>query len=419
MNAPSIAKQVLPNGLTLLTKTSQANGITAITAVTGIGSIYETDAQAGLSNLTQTLVLKGTSSRTAEQIAVEMASTGARISTAASQDYGITSYISTSEGLENSLPVLFDILRCPSFPQEEVVHEISQTLQKIKAKEDNHLQKSMELLAETYYGRHPYHKSLLGYPETVSNLTRESVSEFYKSYYRSNNTVISAVGNFDRTWLVDAIAENLGSVGFGPIPDGNGTELEPIIEPRLKVEGRESQVTWLAMGFGAPSVTHSDYPAMKVLDAVIGGSMDCRLFQELRDKQGLAYQVGSAYIARTGPSIFVAYIGTGPDKFDSARDGILCQMQRLCEEPVTRDELNNSKTYLKGTFIMGQERNSNQAALLARFESVGLGHEFVDRYSELIDSVTSDDILRVAQTYLGQSYALGAVVPKSAEGTSR
>ena len=411
----TVEKRVLSNGLTLLTKPSQANDIVAITVLLGIGSIREADAQAGLSNLAQALLLKGTPSRTAEQIAEEIESTGARVSAYAARDYGAVSLVTTSDGLAEGLPILFDVLQNASFPPEEVAHEIDQTLQKIRAKEDQFIQKAMELLVETYYGAHPYHKPLLGYPETVPAFTRETVVDFFRTYYRPNNTILAAVGHFDRAWFIDQVESHLGPAVPGPLPQADVTSVAPLSEPRQRIEFRESRGVWLALGYGAPSITDADFPAMEVLEAILGGSMSCRLFTELRDKRGLAYQVGSTYVARPGPSAFVAYIGTGPDQFDVARDGILDELRKVCSERVTDEELRISKIYIKGTFIMGQEGNSSQAALLARYESMGLGHDYVQRYPALIDRVTADDVLRVAQTYLSGAYALGAVVPKERE----
>ena len=414
MNPAPVEKRLLSNGLKLITRPSRANDLVAVMAMLGIGSICETDEQAGLSNLTQALLLKGTDSRTAERIAVEMESTGARISASASRDHGVVSMMVTSDGLRESLPVFFDVLCNPSFPPDEVSHEIAQALQKIKAKEDQLLVKTTELLAEAYYATHPYHKSLLGYPETVSRLTGDAIRSFFNTYYRPNNTVLAAVGNFDPVWLVDQVEAHLERVAPASLPPPNGHEVPPLTESRQRIHRREAQAAWLALGYGAPRVTDRDYPAMEVLDAIMGGSMNCRLFTELRDKRGLAYQVGSTYVARPGPSMFVAYIGTAPNQFEVARDAILDEVKKIRSAPVTSEELHTSKTYLKGTFIMGQERNSSQAALLARYEAMGLGWDYIQRYPGLIDGVAVEDVLRAAQSYLGEAYALGAVIPKDA-----
>jgi predicted Zn-dependent peptidase len=239
--------------------------------------------------------------------------------------------------------------------------------------------------------------------------------DFFRTYYRPNNTILAAVGHFDRAWFVDQVEAHLGLAVPSPLPPPASTPVAPLSESRQRIEFRESRGVWLALGYGAPSITDADFPAMEVLDAILGGSMSCRLFTELRDRRGLAYQVGSTYVARPGPSAFVAYIGTGPDQFDVARDGILSELRKACAGPVTDEELRISKTYLKGTFIMGREGNSSQAALLARYESMGLGHDFVHQYPGLIDRVTADDVLRVAQAYLSGAYALGAVAPKERE----
>ena len=140
--------------------------------------------------------------------------------------------------------------------------------------------------------------------------------------------------------------------------------------------------------------------------------MNSRLFIELREKRSLAYQVGSIYSARPGPSLYVAYIGTRSDQFEQARDAILIEMEKLCSEPVTSEELLLAKTYLKGSFMMGQERNSSQAGLLARYELMGLGHDFVDRYPALIDQVTEEEVLQVARNHFRGAYALGAILPE-------
>ena len=140
--------------------------------------------------------------------------------------------------------------------------------------------------------------------------------------------------------------------------------------------------------------------------------MDSRLFVSVRDERGLAYQIGSSYIAMEGPSLFLIYLGTRPERFEEAKEVVLGEVERMVEEQVPEEELEAAKTYIKGTFLMSQERNMDQASLLAKYELTGLGYRFVEVYPELIDAVTAEDVLRAARRYLSGPYVLGAVVPR-------
>ena len=177
---------------------------------------------------------------------------------------------------------------------------------------------------------------------------------------------------------------------------------------------RESHAAWLVIGYPAPHIRSEDFAVMEVLDSIMGGSMNSRLFVELRDKQGLAYQIGSSYIPRTGPSFFAAFLGTEPEKFNRAKLAILKEVEKFKTELVEEEELKRAKTYICGTFIMKQESNAGQASMLAQYELEGLGHDYVDRYPEEIRKVRREDILRAAQEYF-KNWTLSAVLPKPPE----
>ena len=405
-------KTVLDNGLTILTKTSAANDIVAVEVLLGMGVRYEIEEQAGLSDLVQHLLLKGTSTRTAEQLATEVEAIGARLGASGGRDYGTVSLLCTRDTLHRGLELLFDVLQNATFPEEEIVREKDLALRRIKAREDQHLSHTLDLLVETYYGVHPYHKPVLGYPHTVEQFDQPLIRTFRDRYFVPNNMIFSVVGHFETEVLIEQIVDRFGSIPARPLPPLKEEGLPDREEPEERFKERDIQGAWIGIGYGAPAITEADYPAMEVLESVTGGSMNSRLFIELREKQSLAYQVGSIYSVRPGPSLYAAYIGTRSDQFERARDGMLTEMEKLRTAPVTEEELHLAKTYLKGTFIMGQERNASQAGLLARYERMGLGYNFVDRYPALIDQVTEEDVLQVAQKHLRGPYVLSAVLPK-------
>jgi len=405
-----VKKDVLANGLTILSKESRTNDIVAVQVYLRMGTRYETDEQAGLSTLLQSLLLKGTDTRTAARIATEIESVGGRISTAAEKDYGNISLLVTREGLDVGLDVLFDILQNATFPEEKVAQGKALLLRRIAARRDQLLASTFDLFQETYYQNYPYHKPRLGYPETVKRFTRKSVLDFYKTYYVPNNLVFSLVGNFDSSAVIGRIKRRFGRLPRRDIPSPPEVIFSPASRPREAIRERESQTAWMVLGYSAPSITSPDFTAMQVLNAVTGGSMDSRLFVELRDKKGLAYQIGSLYVPRVGPSFYAAYLGTRPEQFELARKGILVEMERVKTELVKDEELKRTKTYLRGTFIMSQESNAGQASLLGKYELLGPGYRFVDEYPKLIASVTKEDVLKVARKYLTY-YTLGAILP--------
>ncbi|HID11435.1 MAG TPA: insulinase family protein [Candidatus Latescibacteria bacterium] len=246
----------------------------------------------------------------------------------------------------------------------------------------------------------------------MSGFSRGQVVDWYRKFHVPNNMVLAAVGNFPEGEFSEMVRETLGSLPQGPLPDPAAGEPPVRAEPEEAFERRESQAVWVALGYPAPPLTDRGYAAMEVLDAILGGSMDSRLFVSVRDTRGLAYQVGSSYIAMGSPSLFLVYLGTRPEQFEEAKAVALGEVERMAEEPVLEEELRAAKTFLKGTFLMSQERNIDQAALLARFELMGLGYGFVEEYPELIEAVTREEVQRAAREYLAGPYVLGAVVPE-------
>ena len=412
-----IQKVILANGLTVLVDPSAVNDVVAIVVALKMGCAVEEETEAGISGVAQRLLPKGTTTRSAEQIAIDIESLGAKVATNSGKDYGTVSLIVTRDRLTEGIPLLFDILLNANFPEHEVAIEKEITLQKIKAKDDQTLSRAMDLMNEAYYQTHPYHKPPLGYTETVENFSREMIERFYRTHLVPERMIVAAVGNLDPEMFIASIDRVLGQISSSTERRDEAAVRGPVERggPSQNILTRDIKAAWISIGYGAPSITDVDYPVMEVLESVMGGSMNSRLFIELREKRGLAYQVGSAYSARPGPSLYVAYIGTSGEQYTIACDGIFEEIQKIRREPITSEELLLAQRYIKGTFIMGQERNINRASLLAQYELLGLGYTFVEEYPRLIEKVTIEDVLSVAERYLDpERYAIGAVVP---EGT--
>jgi len=409
-----LTRTVLRNGVTILVKESRANDVVAVQVTVPMGVKYESDKEAGISRLLQQALLKGTKTRTAEQIANEIESAGGRVSASSSKEVGFVQLSCTADGLEKVLDVFFDVILNPVFPAEEVSKEKTLQIRRLRERKDQLLASTVDLTQEVLYQGNPFHKPGEGYEETVATLGRDEVLEAYKRFYRPENLIIAAVGNFDSKKFVKKVEEK-----FGALKGGNkkiSVELPPIslVESRSKLEHKESSSAWIVVAYPAPGMSEPNYLPAQVIDCVFGGSMNSRLFTELRDKKGLGYQVGSFYAGYSREAFIGAYIGTRPDRFAEARDGIVAEATRIRESGITEDELGSAKKFLRGTYIINLESNSSQAANFANNECVGVGYGYADRYVEGIGKVTEEEVLEVSKDHFS-TYALGSILPETAE----
>jgi zinc protease len=412
-----VTKTVLANGLTILVKESKANDVVAVQLGLGMGAKFESDKEAGISRLLQQSLLKGTKTRTAEQIVNEIESVGGRISAGNTKEVGYIQLTCTTEGLEKILNVFFDVILNPTFPGEEVNKEKDLQIRRIRERKDQLLASTVDLAQEVLYGPHPFHKPGEGYEETVETLGREQVLEAYERFYRPENMVIAAVGNLDSKRFVKEVGKRLKTLKAS----GKRLTVElpavTLAESRTKLMHKESSSAWIVIAYPAPGPSQGDYLATQVLDSVLGGSMHSRLFTELRDKKGLGYQVGSFYAGYSRDAFVGAYIGTKPDKFEVARDGVLEEVGKVRADGITDDELVSTKKYLRGIYIIDMESNASQAGNFATNECFGVGYDFADRYLDGIGKVTKDGVLKAAKRNFG-SYALGSILPEAGAAES-
>jgi predicted Zn-dependent peptidase len=229
--------------------------------------------------------------------------------------------------------------------------------------------------------------------------------------------VLCAVGNLNAKKFVKDVEARFGGL------KGDGAKLDArlpvfsLAESRQQLKHKKSASAWLVIAFPAPGMAQDDYFPARVLDSILGGSMHSRLFTELRDKQGLGYQVGSFFAGYSRDAFVGTYIGTRPDQYDTARDGILAEIEKVRSLEVSDEELNDTKTYLRGSYIIGLESNESQSYNFAYYECLGVGYDFTDRFLDGIQAVQKADLLRVAKERFG-TYGLASTLPEAAEKDS-
>ncbi|MFH1783545.1 MAG: pitrilysin family protein [bacterium] len=399
----------LHNGLTVIYKQNTSNQIVALDLFIKAGSSRETKEQAGITNFIHHLLLKGTPTRSAQELALEIESIGGVINADVADDYSEAYVIVTSEHFEKAMEILFDTVENPLFLQEEIEKERSLILSQIRSKEDSIFETAFDELNKTLYQDHPYSKPVIGTRETISSITREDIIAFHKDVYKPRNMVLVIVGDVKEKLLMSAL-KNIEK-GWKSLPEGvddekqiNKSEIFNELLPERgealtkSIEGKFEQA-YMMSAYLVPGISSSDYPPIKVMNALLGGGMSSRLFVNVRDRDALAYEVGSFYPSRKLTSKFVIYLGLDAKNMDKAQKSIEGELNRLKTEKVGEAELTEIKNYLKGVFLVEHQKNQKQAWHLGWYHVLGKGYSYDKTYVEALEKVTPEDILRVAQQY--------------------
>lgn len=399
----------LSNGIKLLVKPSEANDIVNMNVYIKGGKLFQD--KPGLAALVTNLLLKGTTSRTAEEIANETDNLGIQIDAETVDDYIQVSIKSTKNDFPQAFMVLTDVLKNPLFEQKEI-DKLKQTmLNSIKATEDSPLSYSFQNLYINLYKNHPYGDVGQKVIDALPKITRDEVVSFYKKYYVPSNMVIATVGNVPEE-QVKRYVEQSWIKAIEPVDFQIETKVEPLKENIIVKEPKKTEAAWISMGWIAPDVESKDYAALKVLNSILSGGLSARLPKALREEKPLAYNVGSFYPSRIDDSNFILYIGTAPKNINIVLDGFKDQIKRLQDELVSEEELENVKQKVVGKFALAHETNSQQAFYVGFYECAGVGFEFDEKYPELIKQVTAQQIQDVAKKIFSKPYVLSVVAPQ-------
>ena len=231
-------------------------------------------------------------------------------------------------------------------------------------------------------------------------MQREDVVRYYNNILDAKNVIVSINGNVNSDKMIDAFGsmlhhKNLNKVEFSKF---NVTKLTA--PKTLSQTIKDLQTSWLFIGWQTAGVSNKkDFVTLKVINTIMGSGMSSRLFKNLREKDGLAYQLGTSYSPKMLGGVFMAYIGTNPDTLEYSRKQILAEMNKLKMEFVSDSELQDAKDRLKGSFVIAMETNSEKASNIGLFEAYGFGYDFLNDYTKMIDDVTASDIIRVANKY--------------------
>ncbi|MFQ3590119.1 MAG: pitrilysin family protein [Chloracidobacterium sp.] len=400
---------VLPNGCVALCAEQPNLPVVAMYAIVAYGSRYEPDAQAGLASLVGDLLDEGTISRTAQDIALAIESTGGRLNTFGGYARSGLSLTALRDDFPYLLTIAADLLRHSQFPEARFAQCQARRLAQLRSRADDARVVASDAFDELVYGGHPAGRPIVGYESTVSMLTAEDARAAHARFFVPNNLLIAVVGDLPVSDMERLLTEALGD--WSPAADFKLPSVPAVTRqttPRQRsiVRPDKEQIHVMLGHLGIPR-SHPDYYALRVLDVILGDSpgMTARIPRILRDDLGLAYTTYANITATAGidPGRFVAYIGTSPEHQSKALAAIQAEIERIQQVPVTPEELAAAKAYLTGSFVFNFETNAQRALFLIETEIHALGVDYAERYPALIESVTVEDILRVSQVHLNPS----------------
>jgi Predicted Zn-dependent peptidases len=408
----NVHRTVQDNGIVLLVTENPAADIIATRLFLRTGSRWEPKEKAGLSHLLSAVLTKGTDHLSSLEIAEQVESVGAKLSADTSTDYFLLSLKTVASDFEDILSLTGQLLRSPSFPEAEIELERRITIQGIRSQREQPFSVAFEQLRQQMYQHHPYALSTLGTEASVSQLSRADLQEFHQTYFRPDNLIISIAGRITPEEAAEQIQRVFGdwTAPQTPLPTLSLPTLTSI--PQNAITPQETQQSVVMLGYLTSCVNHEDYSALKVLNTYLGNGLSSRLFVELREKRGLAYDVSAFFPTRLDQSQFVVYMGTAPENTEIAIDGLRTEVERLVNLPLTPDELQVSKNKLLGQYALGKQTNSQLAQIYGWYECLGLGIEFDTEFQTNIAAVTSAETLRVAKHYFIEPY-LSVVGPEA------
>lgn len=392
-------REKLPSGLTVLVRENTSTPVVAASLFVRVGSRWETEQDAGISHLMQQVLLKGTTTRSALEIAETAEGLGGGISASADVDFSELRATALARNWKKMLELMADVALRPTLPDAEIDGERKAMLTALRSRQDQPFPLAMDTVMSRVYGDHPYGRPVLGRPAALERIDRAALLAYHQRFYRAPRMILAVSGDVSAREVMAEVARRFATAAAG---EGEPEPTLPAAVARADrtVLVRPAAQAQVLVAFLAPPTSHPDYAAVKVLTTALGGGMAGRLFTEVRDKQGLAYSTGGAYPSRLGPGVLYMQLGTAPANQARAEAAMLGELERIRRDPVNPGELNRAKAYLLGQFALDRRTNARLAWYDAFFEVLGVGPDFADRYTRDVEAVTADDLLRVARTYL-------------------
>jgi len=408
-----IQREVLPNGLVVITETMPHVRSVSVGIWIRTGSRREAPQVNGITHFIEHMVFKGTEHRSAEEIARAVDSVGGMLDAFTAKEMTCFNAKVLDEHLTVAFDVLSDLVLRPRFADEDVTKEKSVILEEIKMDEDNPDYLVHEIFTQNFWPDHPLGRPILGTRDTVRHFASAPVVDFFRRWYTPNNMVITAAGNLQHAQLLELAAREFA----GRTPAENGFP-ETAPQPRAQVTTRtKRELEQVHICVGVPSCPLPDEKryAVNALNTLLGGGMSSRLFQNIRERQGLAYAVFSELNSYRDAGLMTIYAGTARETAAKVVRCVTEEFHNLKEQLVGKEELRRAKDHLKGSLVLSLESTSARMSNLARQEIYfGRFHTLEETLSS-VEAVTREELQQLAQEFFHPEQ-IGATVLGNLDG---
>lgn len=403
-------KYHLSDGATMLYTPNSSNDIIAISIYAKGGQLL--DKIAGTANLTAATMMKGTKNYTSLELSQVLEDNGIKIVPSVGADAFSITVLTTKDEYDKTMELLNEVVNNAIFDDYEIEKVKSDKLSAIKTNKDVPIKQAIEEYRDMIYKNTPYSISSKVLEKNIQNIKKSDIIEYYNKIFNPKNIVISINGNIDK----DKTIQDLNKI-FEPKADSQtfdfktcDSKIPRIVTPRTNTIKMPTETAWILLGWQTDGVlSEKDYATLQVIDSILGTGMSSRLFKELREQEGLAYQLGTGYSPNVLRGSFMMYIGTNPATLEKSKQGLFSEIEKLKTEYVGDKELKDAKEKLIGNYVIGLETNLDKASNIGWYEASTRGYEFKEKYVDLINSVTDADIIEVANKYFNDNYIMSIV----------
>jgi len=412
-DTPSVHKDILSNGLVVLTEPMEHVHSVSVGIWLRSGSRREPAELNGISHFIEHMLFKGTERRSAEDIAREVDSVGGMLDAFTSKEMVCFNTRVLDEHLPKAFDVVADMVLEPKFANQDIDREKSVILEEIGMTQDNPEDLVHELFTQNLWNHHALGRPILGTPGTVSAFTRESLQSWFRRCYAPNSMVITAAGHLKHADLVQLVKDRFENLApsADPVHDS-----KPAAAPHVTLRAKH-ELEQVHICIGVPALPLNDRRrfVVSVLNNVLGGGMSSRLFQNIREKQGLAYAIFSEMNSYRDTGLLSVYAGTSLETAAQLVRSVLDELRRLKDEPLSEEELRRAKDHLKGATLLSLEGSGSRMNSLARYHIYFDRHFTPQQLIALLEEVTSEDVQQLAREFF-QSDRLAASVVGNLDG---
>ena len=395
-----IHREILPNGLIVLSEEMRHIRSISIGIWMKTGSRDETAELNGISHFTEHMVFKGTTSRSARDIARQVDSIGGNMDAFTGKETICFNIKVLDEHVPIALDILSDLVLNPTFAEKDITREKGVILEEIKMDEDNPDYLVHEIFTQNFWKDHPLGKPILGTKETVRSFEQEKLFDFYRHRFVPNNMIISAAGNLNHARFMNLIKERF--IGLNSVPNGFH-QPAPAVTPRIITRNKKSlEQVQLCLGVPSHPISHEKRYVSYVLNTVLGGGMSSRLFQKIREDQGLVYSIYSDLNPYRDTGCLSVYAGTSLESTPRVVGSVLAEFHELKSDVIPAEELRRAKDQLKGSLMLSLESSTSRMSNLARQEMYFDRFFTLDETIEQIEAVTTEEVAEMAGSLFHQ-----------------